>query len=185
MSGVVLIGGGARSGKSRHALERARELGPRRVFVATAEAGDAAMAERVARHRKERADEFRTVEEPRELRAALAAIEARGDADVVVVDCLTFWLANLLMDGLPEERILIETDRVVALLGSVRYATVVVTNEVGMGVHPETELGMRFRDLVGFANQRVAHVASEVVLGAMGLLIRLRPGPIEIVGGRP
>lgn len=179
----MLVTGGARSGKSTFALRRAQELGERRLFLATAEAGDDAMAERVARHRRERGAGFRTLEEPRELAAALARVGEAGDTDVVLIDCLTFWLANLLMDGEPEERILAETARVVTVLQRAPHATVVVTNEVGMGVHPETDLGLRFRDLAGFANQQVAAAAAEVVVAVMGMALRLRPAPVEIVGG--
>jgi adenosylcobinamide kinase/adenosylcobinamide-phosphate guanylyltransferase len=94
---IVLVGGGVRSGKSAFALSRARALGERRLFVATAEAFDDEMRERAARHREERGAEFRTLEEPRALVEALSVVD---DVDVVVIDCLTLWLTNLLLGGL-------------------------------------------------------------------------------------
>jgi adenosylcobinamide kinase/adenosylcobinamide-phosphate guanylyltransferase len=173
----VLIGGGARSGKSRFALARAQALGARRLFVATAERSDDEMRDRIARHRAERGDGFDTIEEPRALPEALAADRAH---DVIVVDCLTIWIANLLVGGAPAEAV---TERVAALVTALagrRAHVVVVSNEVGMGLVPDTPLGRVFRDLTGQAHQRLAAVADELYLAAMGVVLRLRPGPVEV-----
>ena len=170
----MLVLGGARAGKSRFALERARHLAggsgrPGRVaFVATAEAGDQEMAARIARHRVERPPEWLTVEAPSDLAGALAALAGR--AEVVVVDCLNLWVANLLGrdPDLTDESLGVALAAVTLLLARPRFATLVVSNEVGSGVHPETPVGRRFRDLLGVANQAVARVADEVVLVVAG-----------------
>lgn len=174
---LILIGGGVRSGKSAFAIARARELGARRVFVATARALDDDMQQRIADHRAERGDDFQTMEEPIELANRLGALTY---VDVVVVDCLTLWLSNLLLRGDDESAILGEVDALVEAAKRVAFTTIVVTNEVGMGVHPETALGRRFRDVAGRAHQRLATAADEIYFAALGVLLRLRPAPIEV-----
>ncbi|HYE99011.1 MAG TPA: bifunctional adenosylcobinamide kinase/adenosylcobinamide-phosphate guanylyltransferase [Planctomycetota bacterium] len=169
---IVLVGGGARSGKSAFALRRARELGRRRVFLATAEAGDAEMADRIARHAKERGREFRILEVPIRVVEALRTLDP---VDVVLLDCLTLWISNMLMAGLREAAILRECSRLAALLRKTRCHVVVVTNEVGLGLVPETPLGRTFRDVAGRAHQTLARLADEVYFGALGVLIRLKP----------
>jgi adenosylcobinamide kinase/adenosylcobinamide-phosphate guanylyltransferase len=173
---IVLVGGGARSGKSRFALARARELGTRRLFVATARRYDADMAERIDRHRAERGSEFETVEEPLGVPEAIAGVAGH---DVAVVDCLTLWLSNLLLDGLPVEAIERRVEDLAAALARAPCHVVLVTNEVGMGLHPDTPLGRTFRDLAGRAHQRLAAASDEVHLAVLGLVVRLKPGPIE------
>jgi adenosylcobinamide kinase / adenosylcobinamide-phosphate guanylyltransferase len=172
---TILVGGGARSGKSRFALEYARRLGKRRAFVATAEGLDDEMRGRIAQHRQERGDGFATVEAP------LALPEALDDlrADVVVVDCLTLWLSNLLVAELPGPEIAARLEALEAALARRRFHAVVVTNEVGMGLVPETPLGRAFRDLTGRAHQRLARTADEIYLAAMGIILRVHPGPVE------
>ena len=181
---IVLVGGGARSGKSTFALARARELGARRLFVATARRYDAEMSERIDRHRTERGAEFTTIEEPIALSEALAGA---ANYDVAVVDCLTLWLSNLLLDGAGADEV---ERRVVELAASLSRApchVVLVTNEVGMGLHPDTPLGRTFRDLAGRAHQQLSAVADEVHLAVLGLIVRLKPSPIETrsPGGTP
>lgn len=173
-SGLVLIGGGVRSGKSAFALARARALGPRRAYVATAEPGDAEMQARIARHRTERAgDGFLTIEEPLDLAAALRRSAA---ADVVVVDCLTLWLANRLLRNEPPEDVLGRLEE--ALAAPRARSAIVVTNEVGFGIVPENALARAFRDLCGRAHQRVAAAADEVHVAILGVVLRVRPSPI-------
>lgn len=174
---VVLVGGGARSGKSTFALARARELGERRLFVATARAYDADMAERIRRHQAERASGFATLEEPLAVPEALA--RAAGH-DVAVVDCLTLWLSNQLLDGATPEAIEGRVEDLAAALRAAPCHVVLVTNEVGMGVHPETALGRTFRDLAGRAHQRLARAADEIHLAVLGVVVRLKPGPVEV-----
>jgi adenosylcobinamide kinase/adenosylcobinamide-phosphate guanylyltransferase len=176
---VALVGGGARSGKSAFALDHARRLGERRVFVATAEALDDEMRGRIDRHRQERGAAFATVEEPRALPRALQTLEG---ADVVVVDCLTLWLSNLLLADLGAPAIRGELEALVAVLAARRFHAVLVTNEVGMGLVPETPLGRRFRDLAGEVHQRLARVADEIYLAALGVVLRIHPAPVERAG---
>jgi adenosylcobinamide kinase/adenosylcobinamide-phosphate guanylyltransferase len=175
----ILIGGGVRSGKSAFALERARALGTRRVFIATAEAFDDEMRERAVRHREERGSEFVTLEAPRQLVAALR--EASRDADVIVVDCLTLWLSNLLLDGLDQPAVLARVDELVTVTGQLGVQLVLVTNEVGLGIVPDSKLGRVFRDVAGAAHQRLAKRCDELYFAVMGQLLRLRPGPVELV----
>jgi adenosylcobinamide kinase/adenosylcobinamide-phosphate guanylyltransferase len=176
----VFIGGGARSGKSRFALARAFALGQRRLFVATAEPLDDEMRDRIARHRQQRGSAFDTVEEPMALPEVIAAERAH---DVIVVDCLTLWLSNLLVRGADADVAARRLDALVEAL-RVRHAHVVlVSNEVGMGLVPETPLGRLFRDLAGGAHQRLAALADEVYLAATGVVLRLRPAPVEAMGG--
>jgi adenosylcobinamide kinase / adenosylcobinamide-phosphate guanylyltransferase len=177
VSAIVLVGGGARSGKSAFALTRARLAGPRRLFVATAQAFDDEMRERIARHVAERAGGFATVEAPFALPEALASAR---DVDVAVVDCLTLWLSNLLLRGDGERAIEEQVSGLVDAAERAAYPVVIVTNEVGMGVVPESPLGRAFRDIAGRAHQRLAERATEVYFAAMGCILRLRPGPVAL-----
>ncbi|MGH7265599.1 MAG: bifunctional adenosylcobinamide kinase/adenosylcobinamide-phosphate guanylyltransferase [Candidatus Rokuibacteriota bacterium] len=172
--GTVLVLGGVRAGKSAYALERAATLGERVAFVATAEPGDPEMAERIARHRAARRPDWTTVEAPLDLPGAVAALE--GQADVVLVDCLNLWVANLLGrdPALSDERLAAAVVRLTETAGRRAFQLVVVSNEVGWGVHPETALGRRFRDALGIVNQLVARAAGEVVLLVAGCPLWLK-----------
>jgi adenosylcobinamide kinase/adenosylcobinamide-phosphate guanylyltransferase len=135
---IVLVGGGVRSGKSSFALDLAQRLGKRPAFIATATALDDEMKSRIERHQRERRDAFTTVEEPLDISAALDALTGH---DVVVIDCLTLWLSNLLLHQETVEDILARADDLVRTLLKRRFHAVLVTNEVGMSVHPPTPLG--------------------------------------------
>ena len=168
---VTLVLGGARSGKSRHAerlVEAAASCG---TYCATAEAGDGEMAERIAAHRARRGSFWRTVEAPLALPAALAA-EAASERPVLV-DCLTLWLSNLLLAGKEPGR---EAEALCRTLREAAGPVVLVSNEVGMGLVPETPLGRRFRDAAGRLNQDVAALADRVVFVAAGLPLVLKEG---------
>ncbi len=177
MKTIALVGGGVRSGKSTFALKLARERGARRVFVATGVVTDEGMRDRVVRHRSDRAADFETVEAPVALSPALGAIEA----DVVVVDCVTFWLSNMLVRGHAHDAILAEVDELGRVLRAAPFSSVLVTNEVGMSVHPETALGRAFQDLVGFAHQRLARTADEVYVAVLGSILRIHPSPVACI----
>jgi adenosylcobinamide kinase / adenosylcobinamide-phosphate guanylyltransferase len=179
MKTLVLIGGGARSGKSRFALRRAEALGARRLFVATAEprTDDPEMRARIARHRAERGPTFDTVEEPLALPELVAAADGRAH-DVLVVDCLTLWLSNLLCGGAGADEALARVEALCASLRERRAHVVLVTNEVGMGIVPETPLGRLFRDVAGLAHQRLARDADEIHFAVLGMMLRVRPGPV-------
>ncbi len=167
---VVLVTGGARSGKSRWAQERARELGGDRVTViATAEAGDPEMAARIAAHRAARPARWRTIEAP--CSTASALVEA--PTEVVVLECLTMLCANELLAG----GVAAVEREVIALLeamASREGTAVVVTNEVGLGVVPADPDGRAFRDALGMANRQLAERAEEVVMVVSGVALRLK-----------
>ena len=166
---ITLVLGGARSGKSRYAERLVEAAAGSGTYCATAEAGDAEMAERIAAHRARRGPFWRTVEAPLALSEAIDA-EAAPERPLLV-DCLTLWLSNLLLAGKkPQEemRVLCQTLREAA--GPV----VLVSNEVGMGLVPETPLGRRFRDAAGWLNQDIAALADRVVFVAAGLPLVLK-----------
>jgi adenosylcobinamide kinase/adenosylcobinamide-phosphate guanylyltransferase len=179
---LILVGGGARSGKSRFALSLALERGRERVFVATAQAFDDEMARRIERHRDERGDGFRTVEASLDLAATL---DAQANADVVLVDCLTLYLSNLLLAEPDagaadvETRVAKNLGRALDAIGRHPGVVIIVSNEVGMGIVPVSPLGRIFRDLAGKANQLFAARADEIYLAALGVILRLRPDPLQ------
>ncbi len=168
---TALVIGGARSGKSAFAERAARETGLARCYLATAEAWDAEMAERIARHQADRGPDWRTVETPHALPAALRA-EAAPDR-VVLIDCLTLWLSNRMLAEAD-----LDADRAALLeaIDAARGPVILVSNEVGLGVVPDTPLGRRFRDAQGRLNQAVAAIADQVTLIAAGLPLALK-GP--------
>ena len=168
MPPLTLVLGGARSGKSRYAENLIAALPPPWTFVATAEAGDAEMAERIAVHRLRRGKDWQTVEAPHDLSTALAAIS--GEAPTVV-DCLTLWLSNHM---LAEADLEAEIARLEAALDSRRAPVVLVSNEVGFGIVPDNKLARRFRDLQGRLNQQMAARADRVVLMVAGLPIAVK-----------
>jgi len=176
--GLIVVGGGARSGKSRFALLLARGLGTRRAFVATAQPFDAEMVIRIAAHRRERGTDFATVEEPLDL---VQAVGRLGDFEVVLIDCLTLWISNMLLRGDDEAHLAEEVERLAAVLVERPHHTVVVTNEVGMGLVPETPLGRVFRDSAGRAHQTLARRAHSLYLAVLGSVLRLKPGPLSLV----
>jgi len=169
---TILVGGGARSGKSDFALSLARTLGKRRLFLATAQAGDEEMAARIRRHRESRGDDFTTIEEPLEV---LESIRRHNGYDVIVLDCLTLWLSNMLLEGAAVEAILGRIDDLIAVLADGAMHAVIITNEVGMGLVPETPVGRVFRDVAGFAHQRLSKAADEVYFTVLGTILRIKP----------
>lgn len=166
---IILVGGGARSGKSRFALDLARKCGSRLVFLATAEAFDEEMAARVARHRADRGAEFSTIEEPLEIGSAISKITA---ADAIVIDCLTLWLSNIMLTF--GRRVETEVEKFIAAAQANTATVIAVTNEVGCGIVPESTLGRDFRDHSGVLNQRVASVADEIYWMVFGHPMRVK-----------
>jgi len=165
---IVLVGGGARSGKSRYALDLARQRGGELTFLATAQPHDTEMEARIARHRAERGPGFRTIEEPLEIAGVLRTAEA----GVIVVDCLTLWLSNAMLtfgrdiDG--------DIEAVVSAALHSPAAVIMVTNEVGCGIVPESTLGRDFRDRAGELNQRMAAAAEEVYWMVFGHPLKVK-----------
>ncbi len=169
---VTLLTGGGRSGKSRLALERAAGYA-RKGFVATAVPFDDEMQQRIAKHREERDPAYITVEAPIELATGIQSLA--GDADVVVVDCLTVWLGNLMHRHGEQEGRPPEIDAFLTLLKDPPVDLILVTNEVGSGIIPPNRASRVFRDLAGFVNQEVAAIADEVVLAVCGIGMKLKP----------
>ena len=167
---VILIGGGSRSGKTGFALGQAQRHGKRLAYVATAEALDDEMKERVAAHQAERGDRFTTIEEP--IGVPVVIEERAGEFDAIIVDCLTVWLANLMLsdehDAEGEVRRLVESARGCA------STIVFVTNEVGTGIVPENDLARRFRDQAGWLNQQIAAASDEVYWMVFGCPLRVK-----------
>lgn len=168
MAAIILITGGARSGKSRLAEERVLSLGPAPLYIATAEAHDAEMADRIAAHQARRGAEWTTVAAPLDLPRALDATDGQGPR---LVDCLTLWLTNLM---LADRDWRADTDALLAALDRQRDPVVLVTNEVGMGIVPDNALARAFRDAAGALNQRIAARADQVILAVAGLPLRVK-----------
>jgi adenosylcobinamide kinase/adenosylcobinamide-phosphate guanylyltransferase len=176
MRKIILITGGARSGKSSFALSLGLRNYSKRAFVATAVAFDPEMRQRILRHREERGDQFHTVEEPVSLSQALTALPA--GTEVAVVDCLTVWLGNLyhhFQDT--EEKVRVAVDAFLDHLDHSLCDLVLVTNEVGWGIVPENPLARSFRDMAGYLNRRVAGKAASVYLLCCGIPLTLKGEP--------
>jgi len=169
---LALVLGGARSGKSRYALELARKFSPPRLYLATAEAGDAEMTARIAQHRRDRGDGWDTLEVPFDLVGAL--YQAQGLYEVILVDCLTLWLSNRLLQG-PEAS---ELQTICLDLGAAMEKTttpaILVSNEVGWGIVPENPLAREFRDWAGWLHQLLGAAADLVVVLVAGLPLTLK-----------
>jgi adenosylcobinamide kinase/adenosylcobinamide-phosphate guanylyltransferase len=168
---LTLVLGGARSGKSRHAERLLESAASGGTYCATAEARDDEMARRIAAHRARRGRFWHTVEAPLALTPVIASA-ARSERPLLI-DCLTLWLSNLLLAGKPVDE---ETAALCAALRLAVGPVVLVANEVGMGLVPETPLGRQFRDAAGCLNQEVAALADRVVFVAAGLPLVLKEG---------
>jgi adenosylcobinamide kinase / adenosylcobinamide-phosphate guanylyltransferase len=167
---LTLVLGGARSGKSRYAESLVTALPAPWIYVATAEARDAEMAERIAAHQARRGAGWRTLETPRDV---VGALTAHGTTPLLV-DCLTLWLANALLASADVDA---EIERLEAALEQASAPLVLVANEVGFGIVPDNALGRRFRDLQGLLNQRIAARADRVVLVVAGLPLTIKGSP--------
>lgn len=180
---LVLITGGARSGKSRLAEELALKSGQKTAYIATAAVYDAEMEERVRLHKNRRPDTWQTVEETLDLAGALDRL--LPDREIVILDCLTFWLTNMLMDMYDEsvvakaqpkweQLILDKLDGFLLTAAGAPYRLLVVSNEVGLGLVPDNPLGRVFRDLAGRANQKVAQAADAVFFTVAGIPVKIK-----------
>ena len=166
----LLVLGGARSGKSAYAQGVAEAHSPDRLYLATAAAGDEEMAARIARHRADRGQGWETLEEPIEIARALTAQAKAGR--VVVVDCLTLWLSNLMLaGGDPGPALDALADAISRLAGP----AILISNEVGMGIVPDHKLGREFRDWQGRANREIGAACDAVVFVAAGFPLQLKP----------
>ncbi|MEQ1710058.1 MAG: bifunctional adenosylcobinamide kinase/adenosylcobinamide-phosphate guanylyltransferase [Hyphomicrobium sp.] len=165
---IILITGGARSGKSQRAELRALSFPGRPIYIATAEALDAEMDERIRHHRARRGGDWDLRETPLELMAALNETDGQGPR---LVDCLTLWLSNVMHATRDWQE---EASRLAAALARQRSPVVLVTNEVGLGIVPDNALARAFRDAAGFVNQSIAEAADEVEFVVAGLPLRVK-----------
>jgi adenosylcobinamide kinase/adenosylcobinamide-phosphate guanylyltransferase len=185
---IVFITGGARSGKSSFAITKALHITGRKAYIATAEARDEEMRERIQKHKHQRGNEWDTYDEPLKIAGVVKEI---GDSySAVVIDCLTLWLSNILLAGFNTETeiaYLISSFRTLcpskipllhppfAKMGQGDLQTIyIVSNEVGMGIVPENELARKFRDSAGILNQNVAEVSDEVYLMTAGIPMKIK-----------
>lgn len=191
MGRLILVLGGVRSGKSTYAEEKAREIGGDDVlYVATAQAGDDEMHLRVEQHRSSRPDPWHTIEAPQDVGSTIRQVT--GDRQAILVDCLTFLVANRLLavsgpeedpfgdpssdpfDETIEAGVLEEVEDLAFCAQEINGSMIVVSNEVGMGVVPAYDLGRAYRDLLGWANQQLAKYADEVYLLVAGIPMRIK-----------
>ncbi len=177
----ILVLGGARSGKSQFAQNLARELGGQVLFVATGEAKDEEMEQRITQHRRNRPSSWRTLEAP--IGVAERIGQEASDAEVIILDCLALLISNLLLyEGdrvtdycIAEEKMLAEVKKLIDCTNKLDAHFIIVSNEVGLGLVPPNKLGRIYRDLLGRANQLLAKNATEVYLLVAGLPLRIKP----------
>jgi adenosylcobinamide kinase/adenosylcobinamide-phosphate guanylyltransferase len=172
MSGIIFITGGARSGKSRLAESIAEGFGAPLCYIATGQAKDTEMAERIASHRARRGDTWQTVEEPLELARTISCRD--GHCKAMLVDCITLWITNLLLLHNDPDPVLREVRALVELFPDLRTSLILVSNEVGMGIVPENALARTFRDLAGKVNEILAAAADEAHVMFSGIPLRLK-----------
>lgn len=169
---MIFITGGCRSGKSRYALHYANQHFSKKLFLATAEALDEEMAQRIENHKKVRGPEWQTVEEPIQI---VDKIKENGASEkVILIDCLTLWLYNLLMRWDNDSRILEETERLIDSLKKSPASSILVSNEVGMGIVPADSISRRYRDLLGAMNQKIAARLDTVIFMVSGIPLFLK-----------
>lgn len=172
MAKNILITGGARSGKSRLAEHLAGEFGAPLGYIATGQAGDAEMAERIGRHQARRGPAWQTIEEPIALTQIIR--ERDGYFNTMLVDCITLWLTNLLLKYDDAAQVLADVKELTEELPMLKTPLILVSNEVGMGIVPENRLARTFRDVAGEANEMIAKTADEVYVTLSGLPLKLK-----------
>ena len=169
---MIFITGGCRSGKSRFALNYANKHFSKKLYLATSEVLDEEMVLRVENHKKMRGPEWKTIEEPIKI---VDKINEYGDKmEVILLDCITLWLSNLLMRQNSDGKIIDEIYRLTDTIKQSQTSSIIVSNEVGMGIVPTEPLGRRFRDLSGTANQKIAEVADTVIFMVSGIPVFLK-----------
>ncbi len=169
---LYFITGGARSGKSAYAEKLANGLKGRRAYIATAQALDAEMAARIEKHRKGRGTAWDTFEEPLAVDELLAKLDSRYD--IVLLDCLTLWLSNVMAHTEDDQSVTRRSEELVKAVRDFGGSCIVVSNEVGLGVVPDNPLARRFRDFAGILNQHMAQAADEVYFTAAGIPVKIK-----------
>ncbi len=174
-SKITFVIGGCRSGKSSHALYLANEIkGSRKIFIATSVPTDKEMDARVVKHQKERGDDWITAEVPVEIPSKI--IELSESSDVILVDCLTLWISNLMFNNFDDDAIVKITQELQDTIKIINVPIFLVANEVGMGVVPENALARRFRDMAGMVNQKIAQTADKVIYTVAGIPMIVKNG---------
>jgi adenosylcobinamide kinase/adenosylcobinamide-phosphate guanylyltransferase len=170
---IVFVIGGCRSGKSSHALQIAEDMpGGRKFYIATCVPQDDEMRQRVAKHQRERSQTWVTIEEPLGLPQAISQNSPK--ADVLLVDCLTLWLSNLLMETHDEAKLAEKTSQLIEALKEATCPIILVSNEVGTGIVPENKLARQYRDVTGQTNQAVAKTAGKVIWMVAGIPVSIK-----------
>ena len=173
MSRTIFVTGGCRSGKSSHALELAEKISEHdKIFIATCIPHDNEMQQRITAHKKERCESWQTLEIP--LSIADAITKNSKNAGVILVDCITLWLSNLLLENFDQEAVEKHVDKLSKALEKSKCPVVLVSNEVGAGIVPENKLARLFRDTAGFANQKIAECADRVIWMVAGIPVVIK-----------
>ncbi len=171
MNKIIFITGGSRSGKSTKALDIAKKY-KLRGFIATAIPFDDEMKLRITKHKKERDKDFVTIEEPYNIAEAIEKLEL--DVDVIIIDCISVWLGNLLFKYGENESEFAEVKNLYKKLTDIKCDIIIVTNEIGMGIIPENKLARHYRDIAGFINQKLAKLSNEAFFMISGLTIKIK-----------
>jgi adenosylcobinamide kinase/adenosylcobinamide-phosphate guanylyltransferase len=166
---TIFVTGGARSGKSQFAFSEASKIAGKKAYVATAWAGDEEMRLRIEDHKRRRNQEWTTHEEPLKIVSLIDTL--RENCSVILIDCLTLWLSNLMQEGLDVKT---ETDHLVSALNGQHPPLYIVSNEVGMGIVPGNALTRSFRDTAGYVNQKIAAAADEVYMTVAGIPLKIK-----------
>ena len=172
MKKIVFILGGARSGKSSYAVELAKRLNKKTVFIATCISFDEEMKERIKMHKTLRPKEWDLIEEGKDISSVLAGF--KNKYKVILIDCLGMWLSNLLLDGLKDKEIEKEVFKLINSISKLKGVTIIVSNEVGTGIVPDNPLARKFRDLLGIVNQVMAKNADEVIFMQSGIPVIIK-----------
>ncbi|PIQ89874.1 MAG: bifunctional adenosylcobinamide kinase/adenosylcobinamide-phosphate guanylyltransferase [Candidatus Omnitrophica bacterium CG11_big_fil_rev_8_21_14_0_20_42_13] len=172
MGKITFILGGARSGKSTYALAEAKKRGSKTAFIATGEAGDDEMEERIATHKNQRPPHWQTFEEPKDIAALINRIG--NDFDCLIIDCLTLLVSNLLLAKKNAAEIEEQINAVLLSLSVIKAEVLIVSNEVGLGIVPDNKLARNFRDIAGKANMIAAEKSDEVFFMSAGLAVKIK-----------
>lgn len=172
MSKIILIIGGARSGKSRYAQELAKRIGKKVCFIATCEPQDEEMVKRVALHKKSRPHHWKTIEESKNIKSIL--IKSKTKFGAIIIDCLGLLISNFLSAGLKEKQIEREIKLILGIISKAEYATIIVSNEVGSGIVPDNPLARSFRDILGMSNQIMSRYADTVYIMQAGIPVTIK-----------
>ena len=187
MKKIILLLGGARSGKSHYAQQYALQNGEKILFVATATAGDEDIRLRIAKHKKDRPSNWRTLEATTEIGTQIEA--HAGDAELIIIDCITMLVNNIfsryddkqfdtIEETALEKEVIAEIEQLQHCLKKVNASFLIISNEVGLGLVPDNRMGRLYRDILGRANQMLAQIADEVYLLVAGIPVRVKPNNI-------